>query len=232
MRKLFHLLTALFLVGCGALKNSVVMSEASEDLAAYVVDNTKPDDYPSELTGEGNIYSCRYGIHHQSAAEFSPPKAAIFGSILRQEIPGIEARAVVLERFDVYHNKRLRMLAIAGEGLGGGIGNGIARVGRVNEDVFTFDKLQVDINPGAFTIPEENMVGCDKAREGEYYASQISGGHDVIVTWLEFKIDSVDYKLRTFYQFQPTTKADIAAGIAEAIHMSIGAAASRVRPEE
>lgn len=211
--------------GCASMRNDVVMSDLPPDTAAYLVDNTKPDRYPSFMAAEGNIYSCRYGIHHQSREEYSPPKAVMFGALLRREIPSIDQHHVELDRFDVYHNQRLKMLSIAGTGMGGFVGNEIARVGRVNESVFTFEKLQVDRNPGTFVIPEENMVGCDTASEGEYYASQISGGHDVVVTWIELRVDSVEHRLRTYYQFQPTTKSVIASGIDDAIRMSVRAAA-------
>lgn len=214
--------------GCATLGEKVVFGDVSRDSAAYVVDATGPDDYPSSMAAEANIYSCRYGIHHQSSGQFDPPKAVVFGSILGHEIPGITTRLVVLERFDVYHNYRLRLLNVAGTGMGGAVGAAIASVGRVNEHVFTFEKLQVDMNPGSSSIPGENMVGCDNGNEGEYYASRISAGHDVVVTWLEFTVDSTALRMRTFYQFQPATKADVAAGIDEAVRMSIRAAASRV----
>lgn len=229
MRVLATILAVCALTGCATIGNTVVMSDATDTLSDYLVDRTGPDNYPSFMAAEGNIYSCRYGIHHQSMEEFSPPKSVMFGSLLRKELPDISSRQVVLHRFDVYHNRRLRTLKIAGSGMGGAIGSAISDVGNVNKDVFSFEKLQVERNPGTFIIPEENMVGCDKAREGEYYASQISGGHDVIVTWLEFSVDSTEHKFRTFYQFQPPTQADVAPGIDEAIRMSIRAVAKQIQ---
>lgn len=227
-RLFFTILVTTLTVGCVNFDHKISMTDLADPVSRYVVDQTEPDDYPGHMAAEANIYSCRFGIHHQSADEFDPPKAKIFASLLASYIPGITERRVVLRRFDVYHNERLKVLNKAGKGFGGAVGIAVAQVGNVNEDVFTFKKLQIDTNPGSVVRAEENMVGCDKAREGEYYASEISGGHNVVVTWLQFDVDESAYHFRTFYQFQPQDRAAVAVGISEAIRMSIEGVASRV----
>ncbi len=228
MMRLVSVLVVAGISGCSSLKNNVVMPNVSAPQAEYVLDHTTSDDYPSYMVAEGNIYSCRYGIHHQSLAEFSPSKVAIFGSILRQQLPSAAQHRVVLTRFDVYHNQQLKLLRMTGSALGGVFEIYFTERASVNDGVFSSEKFQVERNPGSSSTSAEKIVGCDQAFEGEYDASQISAFHDVVVTWLVFSVDSVDYKLRTFYQFLPASKPDIAIGIEDAIRMSIQAAAMLV----
>jgi len=56
------------------------------------MDTTEPDSYPGFMVAEGNIYSCRYGIHHQSQEEFDPPKAQVFATLLARNVPGVTSR--------------------------------------------------------------------------------------------------------------------------------------------
>lgn len=220
--------------GCATLDHPVSMADVAAPAQKYVVDHTKADDYPGYLGGEGNDLSCRYGIHHQSVDEFSPPKAQVFAALLAQARPEIVSHAVVLDRFDIYFNRRLNMLHIVGAGgVGGAVG---AMINQANQDaahqnarVFTVDKLIVDGTPETDRYPGKNQVGCDNRHEGEYYPLEISGGHDVVVTWLQFTVDGKPYHYRTFYQFQPAfDKQKIAAGIKEAMTLSVQAIAPRI----
>lgn len=216
------------LSGC-AIQHAVVMPGLQQPVTGYVVDESKPDDYPGFGVAEGNIYSCRYGIHYQTPEEYKPPRAQMFADILAAASPDITKHHVVLKRFDVYFNQRLGMLHMAGGLIGGLVGYGIARSGEVNKNVFTFKKILVVSDPLQFKHdPKEHQVGCDNAHEGEYYSSEISGGNDVVVTWLSFDVDNVPYQFASYYQFQPDTQAKIAAGISEAIQMTIEGAASKV----
>lgn len=214
------------LSGCASLNNPVSFTDLQSSQQQYVVDQTAPDNYPGFMAAEGNDFSCRYGIHHESKEEFSPPKAQIFAALLSQALPQITSHKVVLQQFDVYYNHRLRSLGMLGSGgLGGVIG---ASIGQANEEaarqnmgVVVFDKLLIDTNPLVDRHPDQNQVGCNNAHEGEYYPSEISGGFDVVVSWLKFSVDDKPYYFRTFYQFQPANKADMIAGINEAIRMSV-----------
>lgn len=220
--------------GCAVMDHPVTMADIAPPAQKFVTDKTQPDDYPGFLAAEGNDFSCRYGIHHQSASEFSPPKAQVFAALLAQARPEIVSHQVELDRFDVYFNRRLHMLHMVGSGgVGGAVG---AMIGAANEkaakqnaNVFTFDKLLVDADPETKRNGGENQVGCDNQHEGEYFPSEISGGHDVLVTWMRFTVDGKPYHFRTFYQFQPEfDKARISAGIKEAMTMSVQAVAPRI----
>lgn len=221
-------LIAVLVAGCATIGNQVKITSAANVDTSYVTDATTPDNYAGYLAGEGNIYSCRYGIHMESQAEFTPPKAQIFASLLEQSRPEIVTHHVVLQRFDVYQNQRLKMLHNVGAMEGGYIGYRLEKAGLINADLYTFKKLMVDTNPMKKRGKNEHQVGCDDRKEGEYYSSEISGGHDVIVTWLVFSVDGKAYAFRTFYQYQPATKADISAGIDESLHETIDAIAQRI----
>ncbi len=217
------------LSGCATLQHTVTMPGLKRFRSDYVVDRSKPDDYPGFLAGEGNIYSCRYGIHYETPDEFHPPRAQMFAALLAKSLPGVTRHRVVLRRFDVYFNYRLAMLHVAGGAIGGIIGGAIAQSGDVNKNVFTFKKIILVTDPLQIRHnPKEHQVGCDNAHEGEYYASEITGGNDVIVTWLSFDVDGMPYQFESYYQFQPNGRGSVAAAIAEAIRMTIEGAATKV----
>jgi hypothetical protein len=225
---------AIAMGGCAAMDHKVILADLQQPSQPFVVDRTQPDSYPGFLGGEGNDLSCRYGIHHQSANEFSPPKAQLFAGLMTQALPSITSHKVVLERFDVYFNHRLHALHTLGAGgLGGTLGDAIReaneRAAHQNITVFTFDKLLIDTNPDVDRHPGENQVGCDNRHEGEYYPSEISGGHDVVVTWLKFSVDGHPYDFRTYYQFQPEGKDNVIAGIKDALQMSVQGIAPRIQ---
>lgn len=224
------LLVMVCLAGCVSLQNKVVMPDADASAGTMVKDATTPDTYPGFGLAEGNIYSCRYGIHHQSVEEFVPDKARIFSALLHQAAPGIDPRRVVLERFDVYYNYRLKALGHIGQDFGGIVGNELVRIGKINQHVFTFDRILIDMQPDQTRRPNENAVGCDDRQEGDYYASQISGGHDVVVTWLGFSVDGKKYLAKSYYQFQPEGKPQIAQGLQDAMRMTVAGVASRIAP--
>ena len=222
------------LSGCASLNRPVAMTDLHAPAQQYVADQTPADDYPGFLAGEGNDFSCHYGIHFESQEEFSPPKPQIFADLLAQDVPAITTHKVVLQRFDVYYNYRLKILhALGSAGIGGAVGSTIEQMNEQaahqNAGIFTFDKLLIDINPEADRHPGENQVGCDNAHEGEYYPSEISGGYDVVVTWFKFTVDDHPYEFRTFYQFQPEDKPATLAGINEAIRMSVQGVAQKIQ---
>ena len=225
---------SISLWGCAAMDNKVSLGDLPQPPQQFVVDRTQPDNYPGFLGGEGNDLSCRFGIHHESANEFSPPKAQLFSALMAKSLPSITSHKVQLERFDVYYNHRLRALHVVGSGgVGGAVGAAIQatneQAAHQNISVFTVDKLLIDAEPEVNRHPGENQVGCDNRHEGEYYPSEISGGHDVVVTWLKFTVDNKPYYFKTFYQFQPDGKDQIAAGIRDAIQMSIHGIAPRIQ---
>lgn len=191
----------------------------------FVVDATGPDSYPSAAAGEANIYSCRYGIALQRAHEFNPPKARMLEALLASEWPDITGRRVVLHRFDVYDNRRLKLLSQAGGIMGGAVGAVVrSSARRAGGKVYHLDRLVVHVDPDPSFVPEdENPVGCNGRGEGEYFASQISAGHSVVVTWVRLEVDGTPFHLRTFYGYQETSPAEVEQAKLEAARLTVKA---------
>lgn len=64
--------------------------------------------------------------------------------------------------------------------------------------------------------------------EGIIFASLAAAGHDVIFTWLVFSVDGQPYAFRSFYQYQPTVKGDVATAIDDSDDETIEAVARRI----
>lgn len=234
----FAALGIICLPGCATIRNQVVMADLRPPAQSFLVDRTPTDSYPGFMVGEGNIYSCRYGIHHQSSREFEPPKDQILAALLVQFLPEISRHEVLLHRFDVYFNDRPKALrlghaagAAAVTGAGAAAGTHFIvpdNTDEVNNNVATFDQILIDPDPETTRHQAGKQVGCANAKEGEYYALEISGEHEVVVTWLKFEVNGTPYHYRTFYQFQPSGKLEVSAGIAEAIRLTVEVAAQRI----
>lgn len=223
------LVVGLLLSGC-APKQVVHMDAPHAGSLSFLEDATGEDDYPSILAGEGNIYSCRYGIHFYVKDEFVPPKAAVFADLLAESKPAIATHKVRLTRMDVYRNWRLRLLSGAGKSMGGGVGYAIAdSADKANNPTTTLDRFALTENPGDGRHGRtDNQIGCDGAGEGEYFASDVNGGRDVIVIWLEFDVDGRPYKFRSAYQFNYDSVPGNDKAVAEAIRETVTAAAAKV----
>lgn len=229
-RTILPSLLAALLCGCGLVRHEVKFDGVEPAAGAYVRDATEPDGYPPFGFAEGYIFSCRYGIHHQSREDFDPPKDQVFAALLAKNLPVVVKHEVVLQRFDVYYNHRLKALKQASIGTGGIVGQIMAETARQNENVFTYKQILIDLDPASHPRPKnENQVGCDDANEGEYYASEITGGADVIVTWLKFTIDGKPYHVRSFYPFHPEEKPEVAQAIRKAIGLTVEGASTRIR---
>lgn len=235
-RAILAALLASSATACATVNHKVKYEQLDASPTSYVVDEMKPDSYPGFLAAEGNIYSCRYGIHHESQDEFEPPKAEVFAKLLAKYEPKVTSRRVVLQRFDVYYNHRLKAVATgttaAGGAVGGAVGASIQSSGQdaaaVNRNVFTFKKIVIDAAPLRKQDPTEHWVGCDDEHEGEYSAKAITGGSDVVVTWLQFTVDGAPYHFRTFYQFQPEKSGDVEAAIASAVALTVEGISPRI----
>lgn len=223
-------LTCFALVGCGPPPKIIKMNSQPGQVIASVTDATAKDSYPAFAIGEGNIYSCRCGIHHYDKSEFVPPKAQMFGEMLTKANPAAKEHAIVLEQFDVYLNWRLRLLSGAGKSQGGGLGMAVAGYADAqNNPTATLPPFTIQENPGnGRSDPNQNEIGCDGAGEGEYYPSQINGGSDVIVTWLKFSVDGKPYSYRSTYGFHFDAPGASEEAARKAIQLTIEAAAQRI----
>lgn len=228
-RLLCILIVLLSICGC-APKSMVKLPDHGRTDLHYVIDASHPDNYPAFMVGEGNIYSCRYGIHFYAADEFVPPKTRMFAELLATARPQLVEHKVELDRFDVYHNLRLRLLSFAGTGLGGAVGHEIARnADEKNNPAVDLPPFVLVENPGnGRPDNHENQIGCDGAAEGEYYPSQVNGGSDVIVVWLNFKVDAKPYSYRSMYQFHFDSQGGEGIAVITAIRTTIDAVASRI----
>ena len=222
------MLAALAASGCATHSNQVVMTNLTSPTKPFVVDRTSADDYPGFATGYGNIYSCRYGIRHQPADAYSPPKTDMFAALLADAVPAVTNHRVVLRRFDVYVNERLRSLHRAGDAIGGVAGQLAKEASRTDDAVYLFEKVLIDAEPTVDRHPDENKVGCDDKQEGEYYASEMPAGHDVVVVWLRFNVGDQPYHFRAFYPYQPENELEVTAGITDAIKLTVRGVAQRL----
>lgn len=221
----------LFMVAGCMPARPMTLKGVSPAPRAFVIDATSPDAYPGFGAAEGNIYSCRYGIAFQRAQEFKPDKARMFEALLVSEWPEAADRQVVLHRFDVYDNRRLKMLSFAGSFIGGAVGREIAMAAnRASGRLVHLDRLVVHVDPDPSFVPDdENPIGCNGRGEGEYFASQVSAGHSVVVTWLRFDVDGVPFHFRTFYPYQEDEAERIEHAKLESVRLSVRAATAMVR---
>lgn len=222
------LLIILSITGCSLAPP--VKLEGLTPSKHFVTNHLDVMDYPGFMAGAGNIYSCRYGIDYIEPDGFSPSRLDIFESLLTKYSPKIEQHKVTLTQFDVYYNRRLKLLNAAAPALGGGIASDIARrTAERGHYGFMYKNFLID-TPQTFPMKtEEVVVGCDNANEGEYYPSRVSGGHDVVVSWFAFTVNDQSYNFRTLYQFQPESREDIQKGIAKAIDKSLGEIAIKLK---
>lgn len=220
------------LSGCLTLP-PLKMTELESAQGAFVIDKTKPDNYPAVGIAEANIYSCRMGIRFIKRDRFAMPKPTVFGALLAKERPDIASHQVVLERFDVYQNYRLRALS-GTRSMGGAVFAAVASsADNKNNKSVDLQNFSLKANPGdGRWNPGENQVGCDGRAEGEYYASEVNGGHDVIVTWLNFSVDDKSYSFRSAYQYQFDESASPTADemVKKGIEMTVTAVASEISP--
>lgn len=230
-RSALILMLLLPVTGCVSLP-PLAMSDLNAEDGSYVVDSTGKDRYPPFGAAEGNIYSCRAGIRHIGFERFVPPKAATFGALMVKARPEVASRRVVLEQFDVYQNYRLRSLS-GTRAMGGAVFAAVAGAAdKKNNKASDLENFSIRENPGEGRWKTgENQVGCDGRGEGEYYASEANGGHDVIVTWLKFTVDGTPYHFRSAYQYQfdESTSKTADDKVRVAIELTIASVASALR---
>lgn len=225
MTKYIILLLPLLISGCTTLQK-VDMSDLPSADREFVTSKIEADNYPGFLTGEGNIYSCRYGIHYMREKEFEPSKSQIFSGLLTKYLPESSGHEVTLNRFDVYYNWRLRALEAAGPAvgaalggvLGAAIGSEISNSANQKQGTFVFEDLVIELDPENIPVDEDaRYVGCKGKHEGDYKVGLVSGGHDVVITWLNFNIGAQKYSYKTYYQ----TQLDESGGMPQSVEAAL-----------
>lgn len=223
------LATLLITTGCAGLAHKVTTSDIPAPAKHYVTDQTKVDDYPGFMAGEGNVYSCRGGIHLVWAQDYQPAKAEAFAALLAQQLPAITSHQVVLNRFDVYTNRRQRMVEQAYSSVGPGLIADVAsNWANRNLLVVSSTDLLLDLDPLTPRLTDDDIVGCSYQGEGEYYWPEITGGHNVVVTWLKFDVDGKPYLFRTFFHYEPTPRISTDAAVNRAVRETFKAIAPRI----
>ena len=135
----------------------------------------------------------------------------------------------------MYHNNRLALLDLAGTSvIGGVVGSIISDRARQNQTGFSRTKLHAyDLNKIGYTVAGENAVGCDGKNEGEYYASKITGGSSVIVSWFDFDYKGNNYRYRTTFEVEAegkkTSKSDVQNAVQTALESSISNIAAQLQ---
>ncbi|MBS0516220.1 MAG: hypothetical protein JSS16_12205 [Proteobacteria bacterium] len=223
-------LVAIAASGCAPQTTIKLDASSSKVEPSYVRDETLADHYPSFVAGEGNIYSCRYGIHAYAKNEFNPPKNEMFARLLAKEKPSMVSRDVRLKRFDVYRNYRVRLLKAAGHSIGGVVvpdqAQKLEAQQNPNAPALTFSLQQ---NPGnGRGSATENQIGCDGVSEGEYFPSQVAPENDAIVIWLSFTIDGIPYEFRSMLQFGYVSSAANDRAVSYAIDETLQAVAKKL----
>lgn len=202
--RVLSLIGACSLFSACTVGPDVSIKEVPASYRSTIQNNMSADDYPSFMAGAGNIYTCRYGINFLASDKFTPPKEHVFAAYLTKHRPDVNLSQVKLKRFDLYHNQRLELLDKAGSSvIGGAVGAAISANALSHQTGFSDKKLRLyDLTQSGYTVAGENAVGCDGRREGEYYASRVTGGSNVIVSWFDFEYAGKQHSYRTTFEFQ------------------------------
>ncbi|GGD37226.1 hypothetical protein SAMN06296058_2791 [Pseudoxanthomonas indica] len=216
----------LALTGCANLQRNVAMHDLANAPGGFVVDGTGPDDYPAFLAGEGLISSCRYAVHHLGREEYQPTKARMFEALLARKLPEAVDHRVTLERFDVYHNGHARVKLVVNNFMAMQYGGWYfpPQQDPANE------RVRLQANPEIPKREPDYIIGCWDNQEGGYDRRGVAQGHDVIVTWVGFRIDDTPYLFKSDYQFVAKTRADLSLAIERAIRSTMRRIAAEIRP--
>ncbi|MCV6607515.1 MAG: hypothetical protein OIF32_04830, partial [Campylobacterales bacterium] len=112
------LITTIMLFS-GCVKTPPVEFKELPKTESFVINELQNTDYPSFIIGEGNIYSCRYGIHYMTDDEFAYPRIEVFEKLLLKNMPSIKSSKIKLKQFDIYINRRLVSLRTMSYGIAG-----------------------------------------------------------------------------------------------------------------
>ena len=234
MNRLLLILTVCLTSGCAGIKHHIFIPGVEAPKESYVENHLQKDNYPGFLAAEGNIYSCRYGIHFMSHSELPHPKDVIFASMFAKYHPEITKHKIKLHRFDIYYNWRIRALKNAAPAVGAAVGGVLGSTIQSSIDgyantlhgSYVYEDLLVEVNPEKMEVKDEDkFVGCRKRDEGEYLAGVVSKGHDVVVSRFKFELDGTEYSFKTYHQ---TNWGTINDAVNRALRMSFKAMGERL----
>ncbi|CAH0991080.1 hypothetical protein SIN8267_01181 [Sinobacterium norvegicum] len=156
----------------------------NEELSSIKVEQLKPVDYPGYFSGEGNIYSCYYGVHYIKPEEFRPSSVAVLDQYLSDNYPGIGDHSVEVLRFDIYYNYSEVMKTIVPKN----VATHTAASGVVHTSI-KFEKGMI--------------IGCEGTSTGEFNRSEVEAGSPAVVKHLDLVIDGENFSFRHVYPIRP-----------------------------
>lgn len=232
--RLLSIVGASLIVSACSVGPEISIKEIPASFRSAINADITADNYPAFMAAEGNIYSCRYGIGLVTGEKFSPAKEHIFAAYIKKFRPDINVSQIKLTQVDIYFNQRLQLLDMAGASvIGGAVGAAISNQARSNQTGISDRKLRLyDLVTTDYVVPGENAIGCDGNEEGEYYASRVTGGSSVIVSWFSFEYGGKFHRYRTTYETQTekpvTTNEDKQQAIQLALESSISSFADQL----
>lgn len=186
----------------------------SAELVSFkVIDQRAPEISNSFLTKTGNIYSCHYGIYLIENNQIAPERLDYFVHVLNKNgADTLNGKTLKVERFTIYRNVNVETMRGATFGiLGGAVGGGaIASATDKTSDGIPLASADWDTagNPTDKNSKPSNLIGCEEAYSGSYWASELKGGVAPFILYLDASIDNTSYKLR---MVQPTTQMGLSA---------------------
>ncbi|MGE5624084.1 MAG: hypothetical protein ACM3ZT_00895 [Bacillota bacterium] len=203
------LLISIALTGCSVAFPMVHIDSPplpSNDRTTFI-DKRIIDNPPAFLAGEGNIYSCHYGIRRVDDNAFDPPRMVLLHAYLANQIlTDSQPHIATLYRFEIYWNGHLIAerggTAAATAGLAGMSGAG---GGTRTAALAVAAGSGPSVQPGA--LPGDTLVGCENSQQGEYYYREAPDPDSrPIVTYIDIDVDGKDYKIRHLHPMVPEDK--------------------------
>lgn len=147
--------------------------------SSFVTDNRQELDYPSYMAGEGNIYSCHYGIAYYSDELLNPKPISILEHHLIENYPELRKSNISVNRMDIFYNWKEPLMQVAKRSVAGALTGSTGHTWVAKEG-----PIQAEV------------IGCEDESLGEYYRSEVPVGHAAMVTYLDMIVDSRIIKIR------------------------------------
>jgi len=183
IKGMLYLITLLLLSACAFSVNKVARISGSDSKLDYsytLIDRRVEEKRGFFMAGQGNVYSCEYGIYPIGDKELVPDRLTYLGNYLeinaRQHVMG---KKVEVKRFSIYQNKQgTYKKALARTEVVDGL------IGDVVRDVATY---------------QGPVLGCEGTETGEYYLDELQQGGNPLVIYLTVQIAAGIYKVRGVY---------------------------------
>lgn len=169
----------LILSGCTINPPQNLSLSGTPQSNSFVTDDREDLDYPGYMAGEGNIYSCHYGIAYFEDELLNPKPISILEHHLIQNHPEISKNNVSVNRFDIFYNWKEPLMQVAKHSVAGALSGVTGNTWVAKEGPL-----------------EGEIIGCENENLGEYYRSEVPVGYAAMVTYLDLNVDSRVIKVR------------------------------------